>query len=155
MPVPNYACCASGLRKSSSCSSGSTWSGGGRRPRRAQSASPGSLRSPSCRTSSLRYGTSSYSDNHCLVHCRLTEESELPDFLTQVAHHIVTIAVLYTVPERKSRLIEESELPNFLTQVPHHIVTIPVLMLWDQSTSPGSLRSPSSRTSSLRYLIIQ
>jgi hypothetical protein len=47
--------------------------------------------------------------------------------------------------ERKSRLIEESELPDFLTQVPHHT----------QSASPGSLRSPSSRTSSLRYLFIQ
>jgi hypothetical protein len=91
---------------------------------------------------------------------RLIEESELPDFLTQVPHHIVTltvmyfgsraqvqvphhtvtIAVLYTGSERKSRLIEESELSDFLTQVPHHT----------QSASPGSLRSPSYRTSSLR-----
>jgi hypothetical protein len=43
---------------------------------------------------------------------RLIEESELPDFLTQVPHHLLTVAVLYTSSERKSRLFEESELPR-------------------------------------------
>jgi hypothetical protein len=46
---------------------------------------------------------------------RLIEESELPDFLTQVPHRIVTIAVLYTGSECKSSLIGESELSRFLT----------------------------------------
>ncbi len=53
---------------------------------------------------------------------RLIEESELPDFLTQVPHHTVTIAVLNTGSVPRPRLIEESELPDFLTQARYLII---------------------------------
>ncbi len=140
--------------------------GGGRGGLRAQVQAHWGVRA----TGLPHSGTSSYSDNRCLVlwiraqvqahwgvwaaglphlgtliiyrqpmsctlgserKSRLIEESELPDFLTQVPTSSYT--------ERKSRLIEESELPDFLTQVPHHsVIDNRCLVHWDQSSSAAS-----------------